>query len=414
VDIIENVKSDETKSNFYHIARIFKVYMFQRMTDMYGDIPYFDAGRGYTDGVTKPVYDTQESIYDDMLNELKDAAEKLDENAANTLGKADLIYGGDVKSWRMFAYSEMVRLAMRLSKVDPAKAEQWVKVAVQGGVFTGNNFNAIIKHEPATPNTAGAQVANGTGAVLRLIDPNAYRVSKTFIDYLVNNNDPRLAYIATAVADPRVTTDLGNSDPAIQIGQPNGYDRRGGTTDISKAPNWPGNVNKYSVVNRTTFSRNDAPSFLLTYAETQLLLAEAAFRGWVSDASAETHYRNGVVGAMTQLTQTGASPGISETVANAYVDAHPFDNTNALEQINTQYWVATFSDEIETWSNWRRSGFPILTPVVYFGNATNGTIPRRFTYPTNEPAVNQENYSIATARLSNGDTMTSRVWWDKQ
>lgn len=405
VDVVENVKDDPAQSNFYQIARIFKVFMMQRMTDMYGDMPYFQAGKGYVEGITKPVYDSQEAIYDDMLNELQDAAAKLDAGALNTVRDADLIYAGDVSSWKKFAYSEMVRVAMRLSKVNAAKAQTWVNTAVQGGVMTSIDDNALVQHEAVAWNTA----SNGNGWILAGQDPNASRVSKTFIDMLKATNDPRLPYIATVATNPADVTDKGSNDPAIQIGQPNGYDLGGDETDISTAPNFPGDRNKYSIVNRNTFARWDAPTFFLTHGETQLLLAEAAHRGWISGSAAD-FYNEGVRASILQLNQTGAT--LSDGDATAYLAANPFDATNAFELINTQYWIVTFLDEYEAWANWRRSGYPVLTPVNYFGNVTGGTIPRRFTYPTNEAAVNADNYAAAVAKLGDGDKMTSRVWWD--
>ncbi|MCC7401556.1 MAG: SusD/RagB family nutrient-binding outer membrane lipoprotein [Chitinophagaceae bacterium] len=407
VDVIENVKNKPELSNFYNIARIFKVFQFQRMTDMYGDIPYSQAGLGYTQGITTPVYDKQADIYDNMLNELKAAATALDPGAPNTIGAADRIYGGDVSKWKKFAYSEMVRIAMRLSKVDAAKAQQWVQTAYAGGVFASNDDNALFQHE----NQPWSPPSNGNGWVLDVVDPAAAKISLTFMTMLKSTNDPRLRYIATVATDPSNGSDMGNNDPSIQIGMPNGYDQGSGATDISHAANYPGNINNYSIVNRNTFARVTAPTFFLTYSETMLLLAEAAQRGWVS-ATASTLYNTGVTAAILQLNQTGAS--LTATDASTYLTANPYNAGTALQQINTQYYIATFMDEYEAWANWRRSGFPVLTPVNYFGNVTGGTIPRRFTYPTNEPAVNGTNYNAAVAGLSNGDKMTSRVWWDKQ
>lgn len=409
VEVVENVKEDAAKTNFYNIARIFKVFAFQRMTDMYGDIPYSQAGLGYKQGITKPVYDKQQEIYANMLAELKAAAEALNASSPNTVGAADLMYGGDVAKWKKFAYSLMVRLAMRLSKIAPADAETWVKNAVAGGVFTDNADNAIVKHEAVDWNTA----SNGNGWVLVGVDPNASRMSHTFINMLKTTNDPRLTYLATVVTNPSVTTDKGNSAPASQLGQPNGYDLGGSTTDISNAPGYPGNRNLYSVVNRNTYARKDAPTFFLTHAETQLLLAEAAQRGWITTGTAAAYYNAGVTAAMKQLTQAGASPGVSDPDIATYLGANAYNAGTGLQQINTQYWIATFMDEYEAWANWRRSGFPALTPVNYFGNVTGGTIPRRFTYPLNEAAVNADNYTAAVGALQGGDKMTSRVWWDK-
>lgn len=412
VEVVTHTKGDATQTNLYNIARIFKAFMFQRVTDMYGDCPYFQAGLGYISNIATPVYDKQQLIYADLLNELQDAATKLDPNAANTVGAADIIYGGNVAQWKKFAYSEMVRVAMRLSKIDAANAQKWVNTAVAGGVFTSNSDNAIIKHAAAAPNGAGSQVANGTGSVLGIIDPASPKLSKTFVDYMVSTQDPRLIYFATVCADPSVITDKGDTTYSKQIGQPNGYDLSGGSSDISHAPNWPGSQNKYSVVNRYTFARSDAPTFFLTYSETQLLLAEAAQNGWIS-GSAATYYTAGVTAAMQQLTQTGAN-GVTGTQITTYLAANPYNAATGLQQINSQYWVATFMDGYEAWANYRRSGYPQLVPVAnYPGNVTNGTIPRRFTYPQQEAITNPTNYAAAVAGLANGDKMTSRVWWDK-
>jgi hypothetical protein len=410
VEVVTNVGHDSVaQSNFFNIARIFKVFMFQRMTDMYGDCPYSQAGLGFIKGITQPKYDKQQDIYSSMLSELADAAAKLDPGKANTVGKADLLYGGDPAQWKKFAYTEMVRIAMRMSKVDAANAQKWVQAAVQGGVMASNTDNAIVAHQ----NVSGTPVPNGTGLILIGNDPNAYRLSNTFVSYLKSTGDPRLTYLGTVCADPNDGTDKGDTSFASQLGQPNGYDvpNSGSTYDLTKAPNWPGSQNKYSVVNRYTFSRLDAPTFLLTYGETELLLAEAAQRGWVTGTPAATYYNNGVTAAMAQLgAQAGAGP--SDAAIAAYLVANPFNPAAAMIQINTQYWVASFMDENESFANWRRSGYPTLTPVNYPGNVTNGTIPRRFTYPQGEASTNTTNYTTAVSDLNNGDKMTSRVWWD--
>jgi hypothetical protein len=407
VDLMNNIKDDAKRRNLYNMSRIFKVFLFQRMTDIYGDIPYSEAGLGYANGLTNPKFDRQQDIYNDMLHELEDAAQNLDDANDNTVGEADLLYGGDVEKWKKFAYSLMLRVAMRVSKVDPALATTWAQKAVQAGVMESNDDNAIIQHEAKGTNP----VSNPVGLQLASREPASYRLSKTFVDFLITNNDPRLPYFATVVANPADVDDKGNNDPALQLGQPNGYDRGGTATDIEHAPNWTGNQNDYSIVNRTTFSREDAPTFLLTCAETQLLLAEAAYSGWIT-GNAMDFYTDGVKAAILQLNQSGANLRAQDAID--YVNAHPYVPAQGLKMINEQYWIATFSDWLETWSNWRRSGYPQLTPVNYQGNTSNGTIPRRFTYPFDEANVNPVNYSAAVANLSGGDKMTSRIWWDKQ
>ncbi|HEY4207368.1 MAG TPA: SusD/RagB family nutrient-binding outer membrane lipoprotein [Puia sp.] len=409
VEVLHDVQNDTAQYNFYQICRIFKAFMFQRMTDMYGDCPYSQAGMGYIAGITSPQYDQQKDIYADLLKELKDAAERLDPGRPNTVGPADLLYKGAVLSWKKFAYSEMVRVAMHLSKVSPDTARAWVQIAVDGGVMSSNADNAILHHE----NVTGTPDVNGTGLVLLGNDPGAYRLSETFVSFLRNAGDPRLSFLATVCADPLLPADKGDTSFARQLGQPNGYDppNSGGAHDLAKVSNWTGSQNNYSVVNRYTFSRLDAPTFFLTKAGTELLLAEAAWRGWISGDPA-THFEEGVRSAMQQLSgQAGAGP--ADVRIEGWLDAHPFDPSLALQQINEQYWVASFMDENECFANWRRSDYPVLQPVNYPGNVTGATIPRRFTYPQSEASTNAAHYNAAISRMANGDRMTSRVWWDK-
>jgi hypothetical protein len=409
VEVVTHTKTDTAQANFYNIARIFKVFMFQRMTDMYGDCPYSEAGQGYISNITNPKYDKQQDIYTDLFTELSDAASKLDPNAANTVGGADIIFGGNVAEWKKFAYSEMLRLAMRIGKVDPANAQKYVQAAVAGGVMTANSDNAIVQHQ----SVGGTPLPNGSGLVLTSLDPNASRLSQTFVSFLRETADPRLSFLGTVCTDPSSATDMGDTTSAMQLGQPNGYDPPGTADayDLAKAPGYPGNPNAYSVVNRYTFARQTAPTFFLTYAETSLLLAEAAERGWTG-GDAATYYKSGVQAAMEQLgAQAGAGPG--DAAITAYLSANPYNAADALNQINSQYWVASFMDECESWANWRRSGYPVLTPVAgYPGNVTNGTIPRRFTYPQGEAGTNSTNYNAAVSGLTGGDKMTSRMWWD--
>ncbi|MHA4811119.1 SusD/RagB family nutrient-binding outer membrane lipoprotein [Flavitalea flava] len=409
VEVVEHTRTDTSQYNFYQIARIFRAFMFQRMTDMYGDCPYFQAGLGYISGIMTPRYDKQQDIYMDLLLELQEAAGSLDPFRPNTVGSADLLYGGSPEAWKKFAYSEMVRVAMRLSKVEPDTAKKWIAIALLGGVMTGNPDNAIVQHQ----NLSGTPVPNGTGLILLGNAPNDYRLSETFVKYLKRTNDPRLSYLATVCSDPSVVSAKGDTSFSLQLGQPNGYDPPNSKTsyDLVNAPGWPGNQNSYSVVNRYTFARLDAPSFLLTYGETELLLAEAAQRGWISGDPA-SYYSSGIKGAMQQLgAQAGAGP--ADSLIQNWLSGHPYDPVHSYQQINEQYWIAGFMDENECFANWRRSNYPNLVPVNYPGNITNGTIPRRFTYPVGEAATNTNHYNDAVSGLDKGDKMTSRVWWDK-
>lgn len=431
IDVYNHWKDKPEMNNEVQMCRIVKVILMHRMTDMYGDVPYREAGLGYIEKKYFPKYDEQRYIYINMLEELEDAAIKItitaDNKGKSSIAEADVMYKGDLMKWKRTAYSLMLRLGMRLSKVEPSTAEIWVKKAFDSGMLTSDyTQDMLMNHDNKTDDSAEA-----SGKVLIELDRNSSRVSKTFIDMLQSTNDPRLPYIATVCHDPDNAKDLGNNDPTIQLGMPNGWDKKGQgiATDIAYSPNWKGlrheevtdpkdfdyalGMNKYSVVNRETFARLDAPTLIITHAQNQLLLAEAADRGWVTGNPAD-YYKAGVEAAMKTFLHFGKKFDITDAQINAYLTANPYNAANAREQINTQYWIVCFMDEYEAWANWRRTGYPALTPVNYTPNDTGGTIPRRFTYSTTETTNNSKHYLEAVNRLPGGDKMTSRVWWDKE
>jgi hypothetical protein len=104
---------------------------------------------------------------------------------------------------------------------------------------------------------------------------------------------------------------------------------------------------------------------------------------------------------------------ISSSAIDDFLAANPFDPSKALEQINDQYWVATFGNSLESFSNWKRSGYPQLVPLDIAAALTGGEIPRRFTYPASEKINNPDNVAAAVASMG-GDQLTTRMWWDKQ
>lgn len=410
-------------TNLIGIGDIMFVLIMQRVTDMYGDCPYSQADMAQQ-GIKYPVYDKQQDIYNEMLTDLDKAIARLDPDQPKPTD--DLFYNGDITKWKKFAYSLMLRVAMRLTKVDPVTAQKWAEKAAAGGTFIGVTDNAIVQTD-----ASNSKSQNATSIALRtLTDYEQVRWSKTLIDFLRKTSDPRLSVIgeipSAGLANNGNEALSGNSDPSLQIGMPNGYDLLGGATDISKSPGYPGGtgsgadfapLGKYSRPRTSMYLKLGGPIFILTYAETELLLAEAAARGWNVGGTAQQHYANGVSGALQSLTQLDAQTVINQTDINNYLTNHPLDissETSALQVINTQYWIATGTtfDFIENWFNWRRSGYPVLTPVNYPGNVTNGTIPRRMIYLSTEVLTNPVNYQEAVSRLAGGDKLTSRVWWD--
>ena len=404
-DVINKTMDNPDRSNLYNMARIWRAYVFSVLVDTYGDVPYTEAGQGFLDGNYLPAYDNNETIYSDLLNELSEATSALD--ASKTIETNDLFYQGDISQWKRLGNSLLLRIAMRYTKADAAKAQQYVSIAFNGGVMTSIADNAIIKfnstfNHPSAGSYQGTERAN-------------YYLGKPFVDYLQSTSDPRLAMIAVKYefpANPLATAGAADTDPADQQGMPFGYSE----ATIDQDPNYPGKSGaawKYSQLNRTTVAKIDVPEFLITYAQTQFLLAEAAERGWISGDPA-MYYEDGVRGHMDQMAQYDPLATISVDDEDAYLQANPFDAANALEQINTQYWVASFQNGSEAWANFRRSGYPALTPNPYpsADPAVAGGFIHRLVYPAREKSVNRENYDAAVTRMG-PDNLATRVFWDK-
>ncbi len=408
VDLMKITEGNPLYANLYQIARINKVMIFHRLTDLYGDIPYSEAGLAFHEGIFTPAYDTQEFIYTNMLEELQAAAEALDP-AGDVPGVGDLIYGSaadPIAQWRKFAYSMMLRLAMRMTEVDEAAAQTWAERAVAGGVFTSNADNAFILHDASGGRVSVNRNSNILAGEWNATNTGEVFLSKTFVDFLADRNDPRLGIFARVQG-------TGDTDPANQIGLPNGLDQNGAEFDISTDPDFPGSINGYSTIRQDIFLSLSGPTFVINYAQVELLLAEAALRGFNVGGSAQSHYEAGVTAAMEFLAQYNAAAAIPSADITAYLAANPYSDANGFEMIGQQYWVASFLDWYEVWSNWRRTGFPTLTPVNYPGNATGGVIPRRMLYPSHESSNNPDNYAEAVARQG-ANTFMTKVWWDAQ
>lgn len=453
-EVITKWKDNPNYTNELQYARVMKAYMFHRMTDLYGDVPYFEAGQPALTGY--PKYDTQEAIYDDLLKELDEVNTALKSPSAQSSFKkdADVIFNGDSEKWRKFANSLMLRVAMRLSKVAPEKAGTWAAKAVANGLFESASENAMLRHSDAVVTNDSAEPF---GKILSNEDPGKFYMSEFFIDELKATNDPRIHLIATKTTNPSSKWasgfDLGNSSNVDElIGFPSGYEAGTSTWGIQKAnkvrpffPDYidsdkPEDIKKNEAAwanwqsicalpNRMTYSRPDVPSMLVTYTENYLLLADAASRGLISGGSAKAkeYLEKGVRAAMEQFLFYPAA----KTLYDVYLTPSKVDEyvaaslarfaVNPLKEINWQYYVTTFGDEYETFANWRRTGYPEIKSVYAaphnrpaYPNSISTEIPRRFTYPSNESQNNTINYNDAVKRLSDGDKMTSRVWWDNK
>ncbi|MBK8505330.1 MAG: SusD/RagB family nutrient-binding outer membrane lipoprotein [Saprospiraceae bacterium] len=403
-DVIARTEDLPERNNLRQMARIVQAYAFMVLTDAYGDIPYLEGGKGFTDQLVLPKYDTQQSIYPDLIKELREAVSSL--TAGGKSETSEVFYGGDLEKWKRLGNSLLVRAGMRLSKVDPAQAQQIVSAAA-AGIMQSNADNWVIKHDN--------NYRNGYGATLNGTEANNYYLVSSFVDFLKNSNDPRLSAIALryvgAKSGPEQKVDIASREASVQVGMPMGHDNnsiQGVASNLGLASFYD-----FSQADRSRVCKVDAPLFLVTYAQTQLLLAEAAMRGWVSGA-ADTYYMNGVRAHMEQMADFDARSEIAAEDVDAYLAANPFDGGNGMQQINDQYWVASFLNGPEAWANFRRSGYPQLAPNPFPSQDLSGEqFIRRMTYPSAELGVNTANVNEAIARQG-PDILDTRVWWDKK
>jgi len=413
--ILDLTKDKPDLINQYAIARIWHVYIMHRVTDMYGNVPYFQAGQGYINGIYKPKYDLQSDIYPAMLSLLDSAANELDPSKPS-FGAADYLYGGDPAAWKRFAYSLMLRLGMRLTKVDAAMAETWVKKAIAGGVMQSNADVAKLDHTDGSELNFywdGEELRGGEGVPPSAKGLGYGKMGQTFVNYLKNTSDPRLPFYITLWPGNADPSQLPTSTlPGVQKGLPNGYDYSSIKTLI---PGWTDDMlAEYSEINLNTIGSNSTPSIFQSYAEVQFYMAEAALRGW-DPGDPKTYYENGVKASMQIETLYPGGMSIPDNKISDYLTANPYTGgtfDQQMQQIHTQLWVSLFMNNIEVYANWRRTGYPVLVPVNYPGNATGGTISRRLPYPQSEASLNTDNYKAAV-QAQGPDLFTTRVWWDK-
>jgi len=425
VDAVARTSNNPAKTNLNAICRIMKVYIFARITDLYGDVPYSQAGDGFLTGVVRPAFDTQQAIYNNFFTELTAAAAELD--ASKDAVPQDIYYHGDANAWKKFANSLHLRLAMRLSKVDPAKAQTEVMAAYSAGVFTSNSDICFTQHANIQNSYSDIRGNGVSVAINQYADEGRPRVCNTLINEMNATLDPRLQYIARVywavnpadILSPRIDITDGVTAQIPLTGVDAGkyvYDNYLNPINV--------NVAGYGVVSIPSDSQkaqladwmitNDAPYLHLTYAEVEFLLAEASIRwGLKLGVDANTHYQNGMAAACQQLSLFKGGPVLTGTQIQQFQANNPLAPGKELQQIDTQLWVALLLNGPEAFANWRRTGFPLLTPAIT-AESTTTTIPRRFEYPLTETEQNSANLAKAVAALGGTDDWTARVWWDKQ
>lgn len=395
------------------VADIIKVEAMHRVSDVYGPIPYSQFG---TAALTTP-YDDQQTVYNTFFKDLDDAISTLSDYVSKnpddkTLNKFDLVYDGDYKQWIKFANSLKLRLAVRISYADPALAKTKAEEAVANsyGVLSTNEDNAEV--------TGGKGVSTSNGLYIADIAYNNSRMNASIESIMKGYKDGRLEkYFKKATATDEIRG-VRNGSPAKGIG----YEAKASSVNLVESD----------------------PVIWMSAAEVSFLRAEGSIRGWNMGGTAKSFYENGIALSFAQRGASGADAYIADNVSTpaAYIDPAGYTAANVpansdllsknkikwdeaesvetkLEKIITQKWLAVFPDGQEAWSEFRRTGYPKIFPII--NNASGGLINtavqiRRLPFPQDEYTSNRTEVDKAIKLLGNGqpDNGATKLWWDKK
>lgn len=454
VDGIHSTQSDDMLC-VNAALRIQRVYIMSLLTDTYGDIPCTEAGLGFIEGIATPRYDKQEDIYNFFFTELAACVEQLKKGTDRLTGDVTG-YAGDTSKWIKLANSLRMRFAMRISGVAPEKAKQEFEAAVnaEGGYISSSADDAYVNYMDVTFNFGQDGSNDYRGNALSKIcfgqDPTGPTfICTTFYNALRDTADQRLHRLCRFYYDVlRSQTSLeGRVDLTDEILA------KAAAGEVTIAPcepgaawwnAWPAGFYSETVaalkeqypsngdINPTldkesrpklanNFLHSNNPGIIMTYAEVELLLAEAAVNGWNVNGDADEHFEKGVYAAMQLLVERyGCEP-----FAAGEIDEYIYNNglgateASAKNAINTQAWILHLTNPSECWANLRRSGYPRLLNrdnyTVYEYTIIDGPeTPVRLKYPQLESKYNSVNYEEAIGRMGGTDNWHSHVWWDKE
>jgi hypothetical protein len=366
----------------YAVADIMAVLSFSKLTDAFGDIPYYNGGQGNM-GELSPVYDSQQDIYLDMIERLTTSIETL-KQADGTVGLIgqDPIYDDDPDLWIRFANSLRFRLAMRMRHVEPNIAGSMITECLGEPLLTSNEHNAV-QYGIDGDNSQLFSPWYGTFSYYN------FRISDRVVSQLDSTNDPRLSIFAAPMSD------------GTYKGFVNGLTEDVFSTVIDLEHSYPG---EYLV-------GKAAPTYLMDAAEIAFLQAECALFG-LGGSDANTHYRNGIALALRKV---GVSVQDLATFMATPIATLSGTQEEQFDQICTQMWLAFIPNTAEAYSMMRRTGYPVIPirdGVITDKGDTEGELPSRLIYPLSEKLRNGENVQKAIDNLDGGDELKSRVWWD--
>ncbi|SKB55099.1 SusD/RagB family nutrient-binding outer membrane lipoprotein [Dyadobacter psychrophilus] len=386
----------------YAIANIWKVYMYLPRTDYWGPIPYSEVGNG----LSSVKYDTQEAIYKDFVKTLAESTAALGAfKGTNVYANNDQIYAGSVDKWILFANTLRLRIAMRMSKVEPALAKTEAEAAVAGGTLASNADDAFLK-----------VTANSFNPMNQATAWNEFRMSAAMESVLKGYADPRISKFYAPV--PGTTNTF--------KGLRNGYTQGQLGADEN-------NANKTSnVADAFLPAVQQTNPFAIMYAsEAYFLKAEGALKGWNMGGTAKDMYEKGIETAMKQwgiadaaaitayINGTTTPIALNDMVKTPALTNVPVkfsaDASKQLEQIITQKWLANYPNGHEAWAEYRRTGFPKLYARVNSDNPDSpaDAVVRRTPFVTGEYQSNKVAVDAAVGLLGGPDKSSTRLWWDK-
>ena len=400
---------DKGFKNNEGIALVLRSWMFQSLTDIFGDMPYSEALMGKTSGNFAPKFDRQEDIYYALIDSLATANTLL--TAGEDPINSDILMGGSAMRWRMFANGLRLRLLMRISSKTGLKIDVASLMSTMAGdpatypLFGSYADQAALSYLEEQGNEFPAYYNNPV---------NDYHLSTTFETNLKLLSDPRIKYYAQPTPASLVA-----GTPAYG-GVPNGIGTAessygGGTANQSQVSPVLQPVSAFSQASKTA-----AQGMILTYSEVQFILAEARERGLITTGDAETYYLNGINDQFAYIASRLDVANFSYP-KSADVAPDPSYFTQAgvaysgtteekLYKIRIQKWFALFYNGFEGWSEWRRTKVPKETAPG--PNSAINVWPLRSRYPLSEQTINSTNYEAAL-QVQGPDDLVTPVWWNK-
>ncbi|MDO5979025.1 SusD/RagB family nutrient-binding outer membrane lipoprotein [Flavivirga spongiicola] len=418
-NIIRSTKDKDDQQNYYGVALIFKSWIYSYLVDAYGDVPYTDATKGISDDNITPEFTPQSEVYDGIMADLKTANTILT-GTENISG--DILYGGDILKWRKFANSLRLRLAMRISDVNNAKAVAEMQEIIGGfstyPIFESNADAALLQWNSDNPQPKYDTRSGSFDEV---------RLSTTLETRLKALGDRRLIVFAQPTSNSGKGIYSDNLDD--YVGMPNGLDDDAALGySPSGDPNESGSnfISRLGILlacracNVEQASATASQTIIMDYSELQFILAEAREKGFISVGDASEYYENGIRASFAYYLERVIAGGWSDIVndlqgfdVDAYIAQTAVGLTGTfnekLEKIALQKWISLFYTGFEAWSDWRRTGIPVIIPGP---DAVNGgKVPVRFQYPNSVKATNNANYQKAVSNMG-ADDLNTRLWWD--